>query len=66
MSPASDDAPLSVGAQGDPARLLAAGSLRLGAGLQPGDYLLEIVVTDQLADPKHRTAAQWIDFEIVK
>jgi hypothetical protein len=63
---ASADAPLAAGTQGDPARLLAAGSLRLGAELQPGDYLLEIVVTDQLADPKHRTAAQWIDFEIIK
>ncbi|MFL6228302.1 MAG: VWA domain-containing protein [Pyrinomonadaceae bacterium] len=62
---ASADAPLAA-AQGDPTRLLAAGSLRLGAGSQPGDYLLQIVVTDALADPKHRAATQWIDFEIVK
>ncbi|MCA1642354.1 MAG: hypothetical protein LC785_10485, partial [Acidobacteria bacterium] len=63
---ASDDAPLSFGAQSDTARLLAGGSVRLGAGLDPGEYILQIVVTDKLADPKHHAAAQWIDFEIVK
>jgi VWFA-related protein len=63
---ASNDAPLSVGAQSDPTRLLAAGSVRLGAELPPGEYVLQIIVTDKLADAKHRDAAQWIDFEIVK
>lgn len=35
-------------------------------GLAPGEYVLQIVVTDLLAPEKHRTAAQWTDFEIVK
>jgi VWFA-related protein len=39
---------------------------RLGAGLPPGEYVLQVVVTDALRDDKHRTATQWIDFEIYK
>jgi VWFA-related protein len=35
-------------------------------GLAPGEYVLQVVVTDQLAPEKRRTATQWIDFEIVK
>jgi VWFA-related protein len=62
----SDDVPVAVGANADPTRLVAGGSLRLGTNLAPGDYVLQIIVTDPLADPKHQTATQWIDFEIVK
>jgi VWFA-related protein len=62
----SADAPIAVGANADRARLVAGGSLRLGTNLSPGGYVLQVVVTDPLADPKHRTATQWIDFEIVK
>jgi hypothetical protein len=39
---------------------------RLGAALPPGEYVLQVVVTDMLRDDKHRTATQWIDFEIYK
>jgi VWFA-related protein len=39
---------------------------RLGANLPPGEYVLQVVVTDTLRDDKHRTATQWIDFEIYK
>lgn len=35
-------------------------------GLAPGEYVLQVVVTDGLAPEKRRTATQWIDFEIVK
>jgi VWFA-related protein len=35
-------------------------------GLQPGEYVLQVVVTDLLAPEKRRAATQWIDFEIVK
>ncbi len=53
-------------AQPDPHRLIYAGRLTLGANLTPGDYALQVVVTDQLRTDKYRTAAQWIDFEIVQ
>lgn len=53
--------------QADMGRLVAGGALRLGAELVPGEYVLQVVVTDFLAkDDKRRTATQWIDFEIVK
>jgi VWFA-related protein len=53
--------------QADPSRLLVGGSLQLGPNLSPGEYYLQITVTDLLAkDQKRRFATQWIDFEIVK
>lgn len=47
-------------------RLSANSSIQLGADMAPGDYVLQVMVTDLQADEKHRTATQWIDFEIVK
>ncbi|HEX8686253.1 MAG TPA: hypothetical protein VF654_07110, partial [Pyrinomonadaceae bacterium] len=44
----------------------AGGQLRLGPELAPGEYVLQLVVTDTLAKEKERVAAQWIDFEIVE
>ncbi|MCA1566225.1 MAG: VWA domain-containing protein [Acidobacteria bacterium] len=40
--------------------------LKLGAVLAPGEYVLQVVVTDTLRNDKHRVATQWIDFEIYK
>lgn len=42
------------------------GQLYLGKVLVPGEYSLQMVVTDLLAREKQRVAAQWIDFEIVE
>jgi hypothetical protein len=36
----------------------------LGAKLTPGEYLLQVVVTDGLAKKKHSQATQWIDSEV--
>ncbi|MFN2416948.1 MAG: VWA domain-containing protein, partial [Pyrinomonadaceae bacterium] len=44
----------------------AGGRLRLGKELGPGEYVLQLVVTDLLADEKHRVATQWIDFEVIE
>lgn len=55
----------SVG-QTDFKRLIAGGEIQLGTDLVPGEYALQIVVNDMLADQKHRTTTQWMDFEIVK
>jgi hypothetical protein len=48
----------------DAKRLVAFGRLPLDAKFQPGDYVLQVVVTDALAKEKNRMATQWIDFEI--
>ncbi len=51
--------------QTDLRRLSLSGHVKLGSGLEPGDYVFQVVVTDKLAKPKYATASQWIDFEIV-
>jgi VWFA-related protein len=58
--------PYVVTSQTDLKRLLAGGEIQLGTDLAPGEYVLQIVVSDMLADQKHRTTSQWMDFEIVK
>jgi len=58
--------PFNPANQTDMKRLIAGGALQLGAEMTPGEYILQIVVTDPLAKDKYRVATQWIDFEIVK
>ena len=53
-----------VGKMGDPKRLDSGGSMKLSEKFPPGDYVLQIVVTDKLAKEKYRTASQWMDFEV--
>ena len=48
----------------DTKRLVVSGQLPLSASVPPGDYVLQVIVTDTLAKPKERLATQWIDFEI--
>ncbi|HYV23815.1 MAG TPA: VWA domain-containing protein [Pyrinomonadaceae bacterium] len=57
--------PLPVKEAADWKRLTAGGAIQLGTDLPPGDYVLQITVTDALADQKHRTATQWMDFSIL-
>jgi VWFA-related protein len=45
------------------AELQVGGRLQLN-GLEPGDYLLQLVVTDALAPGKGARAGQWIDFSV--
>jgi VWFA-related protein len=52
--------------QRDPERLLVTNVLRLPADLEPGNYYLQVVVTDKTAGAKQPPATQWVDFEIVK
>lgn len=42
------------------------GTLNLGSDLEPGDYILQIDVTDLLSKKKDRTVSQFIQFEIVE
>jgi hypothetical protein len=50
----------------DEKRLVGGGAITLGTDLVPGEYVLQIIVKDMLADEKHRTVTQWMDFEMVK
>ena len=57
--------PFDASQQEDLKRLSAGGRIRIGPDLLPGQYILQVAVTDALAKDKNRTATQWIDFEIV-
>ena len=43
----------------------AIGTVQLGSKLQSGDYFLQVVVTDLLADKNRNTSVSGIDFEVV-
>ena len=58
--------PLNLDRQQDLKRLTVTAGMRLGSDLTPGEYVLQVIATDPLADEKHRVATQWIDFEIVR
>jgi hypothetical protein len=47
-------------------QMVAGGRLQVGTVMPPGQYILQVIVTDPLAKEKVRTATQWIDFEVMK
>ncbi|MGB8511012.1 MAG: hypothetical protein WCD76_21755, partial [Pyrinomonadaceae bacterium] len=55
---------VNLKSQTDSKKMSAFGRLQLGANLTPGEYVLQVVVTDALAKAKNRVSTQWIDFEI--
>jgi VWFA-related protein len=58
--------PYDSSGQIDLQRLPAGGALQLGTNMDAGEYVLQVIVTDLLADKKYRIATQWMDFQIVK
>ena len=63
---AGQETPYDAKGQPDLARLVAQGGLQL-TGIKEGEYILQIVVRDNLVKEKNRTmTTSWIDFEIVK
>jgi hypothetical protein len=58
--------PYDPGPQTDPTRLRGGSRLQLGMNLAPGEYVLQLVVKDELAKGSHATATQWLDFEVVR
>jgi hypothetical protein len=62
---AGSPTPLDADGQPDPRRIVAGGRIQLGAGMEPGDYVLQVSVTDS-ARQKPVTLSQWIDFEVVR
>jgi VWFA-related protein len=58
--------PFDASKPADLKRLPLGGAVQLGSQMAPGEYVLQIIVTDTLAKEKRRVATQWIDFEIVK
>jgi VWFA-related protein len=58
--------PLGQGRQLNPSKINFMGALNLGAEIPPGDYVLQIIVTDTLAKEKNRLSTQWIQFEVTE
>jgi hypothetical protein len=58
--------PFALNNPPDLGRLAAGGSITLGADMAPGEYVMQVTVDDLLADEKHRTASQWIDFQVTR
>jgi VWFA-related protein len=59
-------APFDTAQRDDLGRLVAGGAVKLSRAAAPGDYVIQLVVTDLLARPDRRVATQWLDFEIVR
>ena len=57
--------PVDLSAQADPARLVVARRLQLGTILEPGDYMLQLTISEAGASGGGRTATRWIDFKLV-
>ena len=57
-------APFDSNGQTDMTQLTAANELTLGAAMEPGEYVLQVIVTDNLAPKKIAIATQSTDFEI--
>jgi hypothetical protein len=52
--------------QADVSRLFINGSLRLTSDLEPGDYYLQVAITNKVTLDRQPPIIQWVDFEIVK
>ncbi len=50
----------------DPRVVEFSAALALGTSMLPGDYVLQITVTDNLAKPKQNTATQFVQFEVIE
>ena len=57
--------PVDVTGQSAVKGIKAAGALAIGQKLTPGDYVLQVIVTDKLAKTKQQLAAQFVQFEVV-
>ncbi len=58
--------PINLDNQTDFSRIPAIGAINLGTEMNLGEYVLQIIVTDELAKDKHKYAAQYVSFELVK
>lgn len=55
---------VDLSGQTDMQRVKAAGVVAFGRSTQPGEYILQVIVTDTLAKQKQQIATQFVQFEI--
>lgn len=58
-------AEVSFDGQADLGRIRVSGALSIGSAMEPGEYILQVIVTDALAKVKRQIAAQFVQFEVV-
>ncbi len=63
---AMPETPINFVNQTDLARLFTSGVIKLGGDFEPGNYYLQVVITDKAVKDKQPPVVQWVDFEIVK
>mgnify|MGYP001199976682 CR=1 FL=1 len=57
---------LELSGQTNMTHIKSSGAIAIGGLMLPGDYILQIIVTDELADKKKQIATQFIQFEVVE
>ncbi|HMQ05292.1 MAG TPA: VWA domain-containing protein [Pyrinomonadaceae bacterium] len=60
----SPEKPFELHGQTDLRHLRSFGAIAIGRLMEPGDYVLEIVVTDALAPEKNKATSQVVNFEV--
>lgn len=50
----------------DPTAVAFAGSISLASKMAPGEYVLQIIVTDNLAKEKRKVSNQFVQFEVIE
>ncbi len=58
--------PFELRGQTDHERLKTTGAIAIGSEMRPGDYILQVVVTDEFGKAKQRIATQYVQFEVVQ
>jgi hypothetical protein len=61
-----ENIPLELLEQKDFERTAGIGAVDLGSQTPSGEYILQIVVTDNLAKEKRKIATQFVQFEIIE
>ena len=58
--------PVGTDGQKDLQRIKESGAISIGEKMNPGDYILQIIITDTLASAKKQIATQFVQFEVVE
>ena len=57
--------PVELYGQTDLQHIKTGGAIAIGSTMQAGDYILQVIVTDQMAAKKQQIATQFVQFEVV-
>jgi VWFA-related protein len=63
---ANKETPVDLSGQTNPKKVIFSGRLQLGTEMAPGEYILQVIVADEVARKKENTMTQSIDFEVVE